>query len=99
MDPRVGSINPTWHFPHCSAFKGCFHYQSSKLGEKSERWGKDTGTGPAWEQGSSKGTAEGLLMPETTSGSDYALPHFSALQDFHLQHRLSCKPEPAGQEE
>lgn len=68
MDTRVGSLNSTWHFPTAQHLKGLSITKTSRMGEKPECWWKDTGTGPAREQGSSKSTAERLLMPETTSG-------------------------------
>lgn len=38
-------------------------------------------------------------MPETTSGLDYSLPQFSALQDFHPQHTRSCQQSQVGRTE
>lgn len=34
MDPRAGSMTPTWHFSHCSAPKGFFHYQNQQAGRE-----------------------------------------------------------------
>lgn len=54
MDHHIGSINSTGHFPTAQHLEGLSITKTSKMGEEPECWWKDTGTGPAWEQGSSK---------------------------------------------